>query len=163
MASNTLKQCYRALLESCYPLVHWYSLNLMHAFTCIVCESLQDSKDQHAVLKKFFKTVKIYHIITVLLKRNVASACMRTIANKTGVVHEWNTRHASFISGLNTRKWNVCHAPFIGYYSRASRCLLASTRNVALEQYLMCLLPRYQLTIVCHSAPDASKKEKRVF
>ena len=29
----------------------------------------------------------------------------------------------------------VCHAPFISDYSRTSKCLLTSTRDVALEQY----------------------------
>ena len=40
--------------------------------------------------------VKIYH--TVPLKRNVASARTRIIANKRGVAHERNACHTSFIS-----------------------------------------------------------------
>ena len=31
----------------------------------------------------------------------------------------------------------VCHAPFISNYSRASKCLLASTCDIALERYCM--------------------------
>ena len=43
--------------------------------------------------------------------------------------------HPSFISRANTREQNVCHAPLISDYSSASKCLLASTRDVALEWY----------------------------
>ena len=42
---------------------------------------------------------------------------------------------ASFMSGFNTREQNVCHTPFISDYSRVSKCLLASTCIIALEQY----------------------------
>ena len=33
----------------------------------------------------------------------------------------------------------VCHAPFISDYSYTRKCLLASTRDVALEQYRIVL------------------------
>jgi len=79
--------------------------------------------------------------ITVPLKCNVASArewefvCTRIIANKSGMAHEWNVCHASFIYGVNTCERNMCHAPFISGYSRVSKGLLVSTCDVALEQY----------------------------
>jgi len=62
------------------------------------------------------------------------SICSReNIANKRGVAHEQNTCHASFISRINTHDRNMSHAPFISNYSRASKCLLVSTRDIALS------------------------------
>ena len=45
-----------------------------------------------------------------------------------------------YVGGVNTRKQNMCHAPFISDYSRASKCLLMSTHDVALEQYHIVLI-----------------------
>jgi len=93
-------------------------------YACIVCG---------------IKTALFIH--TVPLKHNVARArkqafaCARIITNKRGMAHERNTYHASFISGLNTCKQNVCHTPFISDYSCTSKYLLTSTHDIALERY----------------------------
>ena len=55
--------------------------------------------------------------------------------NKRGVAHVLLTimypTYKRSVVGISL----VCHAPFISIYSRASKCLLASNRDVELERY----------------------------
>ena len=78
---------------------------------------------------------------TVPLKRNIAStheqafAHTRIIANKRGVAHfSLTSVHVAYKRGV-AHVLLVCHTPFNSDYSRTSKCLLMSTREIALERY----------------------------
>jgi len=59
----------------------------------------------------------------------------RIITNKRGVAHVLLANiHRTYKRGM-TRISLVCHAPFISDHSRASKFLLASTCDIALEWY----------------------------
>ena len=63
---------------------------------------------------------------------------MRIITNKRGLAHiSLASIHPTYKRGV-ARISFVCHAPFISDYSRMSKFLLASTRDVALERYHIC-------------------------
>jgi len=75
----------------------------------------------------------------------------RIIANKRGVVHVLlSSIHLTYKRGV-ARILLVCHTPFISNYSRLSKFLLSSTRNVAFERYRthLALYNRCPLYSVC--------------
>ena len=69
-----------------------------------------------------------------------------------------------FISRVNARKRNVCHAPLISNYFSTSKCLLASTHDVVLERYhnvtFACELESYYKAILKESRSLANWKRR---